>query len=144
MDLLSQVEKTAKETPPVDNAASRFGNPAFRTFYDKVSEVGDVFFRYKPRCLEIFSNPLPFSPHYRTYRQQAYRRSRYISTNHGETGQGLIMGVEWNSISCAGCGHCSCGPVSTLNLLNFRICLERLGVLQESDHIAVVLKVFWR
>lgn len=25
-----------------------------------------------------------------------------------------------------------------------RICLERLGVLEESDHKAIVLKVFWR
>ena len=39
LDLLDKIEETAKGIPPVDNKASRFGNPAFRTFYDKVSEV---------------------------------------------------------------------------------------------------------
>lgn len=39
LDLLEKIAQIAKDIPPVDNAASRFGNPAFRTFYDKVSEV---------------------------------------------------------------------------------------------------------
>lgn len=37
--VLDRVEELARATPPVDNKASRFGNPAFRTFYDKVQEV---------------------------------------------------------------------------------------------------------
>ncbi|KAG8894440.1 Serine/threonine-protein phosphatase 2A activator 2 [Tulasnella sp. 403] len=37
--ILDKVESIAKDTPPVDNAASRFGNPAFRTFYDKLGEA---------------------------------------------------------------------------------------------------------
>jgi serine/threonine-protein phosphatase 2A activator len=37
--VLDTVEATAHAIPPVENAASRFGNPAFRTFYDRVSEV---------------------------------------------------------------------------------------------------------
>jgi hypothetical protein len=39
MNVLDRVEEIAKATPPVENAGSRFGNPAFRTFYDKVAEV---------------------------------------------------------------------------------------------------------
>jgi serine/threonine-protein phosphatase 2A activator len=39
LDILNEVEKVVQETPPVDNAASRFGNPAFKTFYDKVEQV---------------------------------------------------------------------------------------------------------
>ena len=39
LDVLERVSETAKDIPPVDNKASRFGNPAFRKFYDKVSEV---------------------------------------------------------------------------------------------------------
>lgn len=39
LDVLDKIAQIAKDIPPVDNAASRFGNPAFRTFYDKVSEV---------------------------------------------------------------------------------------------------------
>ncbi|CAG7850398.1 Serine/threonine-protein phosphatase 2A activator 2; AltName: Full=Peptidyl-prolyl cis-trans isomerase PTPA-2; Short=PPIase PTPA-2; Short=Rotamase PTPA-2; AltName: Full=Phosphotyrosyl phosphatase activator 2 [Serendipita indica DSM 11827] len=34
--VLDSVAHLATETPPVDNAGSRFGNPAFRDFYDKV------------------------------------------------------------------------------------------------------------
>lgn len=36
LDILDAVESIAQDTPPVDNAQSRFGNPAFKTFYDKV------------------------------------------------------------------------------------------------------------
>ena len=39
MGVLDEVEQLAHNTPPVDNKGSRFGNPAFRTFYDKVAEV---------------------------------------------------------------------------------------------------------
>ncbi|ODN98014.1 serine/threonine-protein phosphatase 2A activator 2 [Cryptococcus amylolentus CBS 6273] len=35
--VLDQVSELAHATPPVDNKLSRFGNPAFKTFYDKVS-----------------------------------------------------------------------------------------------------------
>lgn len=45
LNILEQVEAIAKDIPPVDNKASRFGNPAFRTFYDKVTEVSP---RYDP------------------------------------------------------------------------------------------------
>jgi serine/threonine-protein phosphatase 2A activator len=41
--VLDRVEALVKETPPVDNAASRFGNPAFQTFYDKVQQARDGF-----------------------------------------------------------------------------------------------------
>ena len=39
LSMLDKVEEIARETPPVDNSGSRFGNPAFRTFYDRVTEV---------------------------------------------------------------------------------------------------------
>ncbi|KAL0058969.1 Serine/threonine-protein phosphatase 2A activator 2 [Marasmius tenuissimus] len=69
LGILSRVEEIVKDTPAVENSASRFGNPAFRTFYDQVQEV--------------------------------------------------------------------------LNERD-RICLEHLGVLRESDHKALVMRVFWR
>jgi serine/threonine-protein phosphatase 2A activator len=34
--VLDQVLQIAHDTPPVDNKLSRFGNPAFKTFYAKV------------------------------------------------------------------------------------------------------------
>ena len=40
IDILDSVLSTAKAIPPVDNKLSRFGNPAFKDFYDAVSKVG--------------------------------------------------------------------------------------------------------
>ncbi len=34
--MLDAVEALALSTPPVDNSTSRFGNPAFKDFYDKL------------------------------------------------------------------------------------------------------------
>jgi serine/threonine-protein phosphatase 2A activator len=31
-----------------------------------------------------------------------------------------------------------------LDAFAYRLCLERLGVVQESDHVALVIRVFWR
>ncbi|KAG8930903.1 Serine/threonine-protein phosphatase 2A activator 2 [Tulasnella sp. 419] len=38
INVLNKVEELAKATPPVNNAGSRFGNPAFKDFYDKVGQ----------------------------------------------------------------------------------------------------------
>ncbi|OWZ74556.1 serine/threonine-protein phosphatase 2A activator 2 [Cryptococcus neoformans Bt85] len=37
--ILNSVREIAESTPPVDNKQSRFGNPAFKTFYDKVGDA---------------------------------------------------------------------------------------------------------
>lgn len=39
LSMISSVQELADSTPPVDNKLSRFGNPAFRDFYDKVNNV---------------------------------------------------------------------------------------------------------
>ena len=36
------------------------------------------------------------------------------------------------------------GSGMELNFLCWMICLERLGVVQESDHVALVIRAFWR
>jgi len=58
MDILDRVEKIANDTPPVENSASRFGNPAFRTFYDAVAEVrrclSFLFQVARCKCLGLF------------------------------------------------------------------------------------------
>jgi len=40
--ILNRVEGIAKETPPTSNAVSRFGNPAFKVFYDRVHDVCSI------------------------------------------------------------------------------------------------------
>ncbi len=39
LKVLDNVLDIAKATPPADNKLSRFGNPAFKDFYDAVGEV---------------------------------------------------------------------------------------------------------
>ncbi|PPQ69047.1 hypothetical protein CVT26_003756, partial [Gymnopilus dilepis] len=110
LDVLDKVEQIAKDTPPVDNAASRFGNPAFRTFYDKVSEQSPSLHA-----------SLPNLPPESISEISVYFNECWGNRTRIDYGSGM-----------------------ELNFLCWLICLERLGVLQESDHKAIVLKVFWR
>ncbi|WVN90512.1 serine/threonine-protein phosphatase 2A activator 2 [Cryptococcus depauperatus CBS 7841] len=41
INILDSVLQIAQTTPPVDNKLSRFGNPAFKTFYDKIGNASD-------------------------------------------------------------------------------------------------------
>ena len=36
---MNEVQKIADQTPAVNNAGSRFGNPAFKEFYDKIEKA---------------------------------------------------------------------------------------------------------
>jgi serine/threonine-protein phosphatase 2A activator len=53
LNILDRVEQIAKETPPIDNSGSRFGNPAFRTFYDKVGDVSQQHIIENSSCILI-------------------------------------------------------------------------------------------
>jgi len=110
LDVLDKIAQVAKDIPPVDNAASRFGNPAFRTFYDKVSEISPSLHGSLPHL------PSESVPEISVYLNEAWGNRTRI-----DYGSGM-----------------------ELNFLCWLICLERLQVLDESDHKAVVLKIFWR
>ncbi|CCM02008.1 uncharacterized protein FIBRA_04083 [Fibroporia radiculosa] len=108
--VLDQVEEIAKATPPVDNKASRFGNPAFKTFYDKVAENASSLHATLP---ELPGEAIPELAVY--------------------------FGESWGNRT-----RIDYGSGMELNFLCWLICLERLGVVQESDHVALVIRVFWR
>ncbi|EPQ50785.1 Phosphotyrosyl phosphatase activator [Gloeophyllum trabeum ATCC 11539] len=110
LDVLDKVEGIAKDTPPVDNKASRFGNPAFRTFYDKVQENAEVLHARLPN--------LP--------KEAIQEISVYFCESWGNRTR-----IDY-------------GSGMELNFLCWLICLERLGVLQASDHTSDVIKIFWR
>ncbi|TFK31620.1 hypothetical protein BDQ12DRAFT_618593 [Crucibulum laeve] len=110
LDVLSRVEQIAKDTPPVENSASRFGNPAFRTFYDKVGELSPSLHEKLPNL------PGESIPEVSVYFNEAWGNRTRI-----DYGSGM-----------------------ELNFLCWLLCLERLGVVQESDHKALVIKVFWK
>ncbi|KNZ74755.1 Serine/threonine-protein phosphatase 2A activator 2, partial [Termitomyces sp. J132] len=110
LDILSRVEETAKSIPPVENAASRFGNPAFRTFYDKVNEISPSLHA-----------TLPGLPPDAVIELQGYFNEAWGNRTRIDYGSGM-----------------------ELNFLCWLLCLERLGVVLETDHKALVIKVFWR
>ncbi|KZT65205.1 Phosphotyrosyl phosphatase activator [Daedalea quercina L-15889] len=110
LSVLDRVEEIAKATPPVDNKASRFGNPAFRTFYDKVQEVAPSLHTALPNLPEAAIPELV-----------------------------VYFGEAWGNRT-----RIDYGSGMELNFLCWLICLERLGVVQESDHVALVIRVFWR
>lgn len=108
--MLDRVEDIAKATPPVDNKASRFGNPAFRTFYDKVAEAAPELHKTLPGL------PQEAIPELVVYFGEAWGNRTRI-----DYGSGM-----------------------ELNFLCWLICLERLKVVEESDHVSLVIRVFWR
>ncbi|PCH37425.1 Phosphotyrosyl phosphatase activator [Wolfiporia cocos MD-104 SS10] len=109
-EILDRVEQLAKDTPPVDNKASRFGNPAFRTFYDKVAEAAPSLHALLPG---LPSDSIP-----------------EISVYFGEA---------WGNRT-----RIDYGSGMELNFLCWLICLKRLGVVQDDDRVALVIRVFWR
>ncbi|KZS99527.1 Phosphotyrosyl phosphatase activator [Laetiporus sulphureus 93-53] len=108
--MFDEVEKIAKATPPVDNKASRFGNPAFRTFYDKVAEAAPSLHTKLPGLAQEAIPELA-----------------------------VYFGESWGNRA-----RIAYGSGMELNFLCWLICLERLGVVQESDHVALVIRVLWR
>ncbi len=71
-------------------------------------------------------------------------RCQDIFVSRGGTGRALTTGAGWSSTFFVGCAS----SIQTLScrclIRGCRICLEELGVVQESDHAALVLRVFWR
>ncbi|KAK7022943.1 Serine/threonine-protein phosphatase 2A activator 2 [Paramarasmius palmivorus] len=111
LNILSEVEQIAKSIPPVENSASRFGNPAFREFYDKVNdESSKLHSSIRPGILEDAIQEI-----------QVYFNESWGNRSRIDYGSGM-----------------------ELNFLCWLICLEKLGVIQPSDHKALVTRVFWR
>lgn len=110
MSVLEKVEETARGIPPVDNKASRFGNPAFRTFYDKVQELAPELHTTLPNL------PAEAIPEISVYFCESWGNRTRI-----DYGSGM-----------------------ELNFLCWMLCLERLGVVTKEDHVALVIRVFWR
>ncbi|KAH8097092.1 Phosphotyrosyl phosphatase activator [Cristinia sonorae] len=110
IDVLQRVQDLVAEIPPVDNKASRFGNPAFRTFYDRVSEISPSLHASIPGL------PADAVPEVSLYFCEAWGNRTRI-----DYGSGM-----------------------ELNFLCWLLCLEKLGVVGTEDHVALVIRVFWK
>ncbi|TDL27926.1 Phosphotyrosyl phosphatase activator [Rickenella mellea] len=110
ISVLDSVEGLARETPPIENSGSRFGNPAFKQFYDKVSENATSLHERLPG---LSTESIP--------ELSVYFKESWGNRTRIDYGSGM-----------------------ELNFLCWLLCLERLHVVQESDHKALVIRVFWR
>ncbi|POY75621.1 putative Peptidylprolyl isomerase [Rhodotorula taiwanensis] len=110
LDVLDDVKQIYHDTPPVDNGKSRFGNPAFRTFYDKVAQRSQELHRRIPNLDE-----------------------RYVAE------LGVYFCESWGNRT-----RVDYGSGMELNFLCWLLCLEKLGVTDEKDRTALVIKVFWQ
>lgn len=96
VDILRKVEEIAQGIPPVDNKASRFGNPAFRTFYDKIGEVcvpvsDDVNHADSTSRLRRI-----YMRRFLGFHRRRYPKFRPTSRKHGATERVSIMAAAWN------------------------------------------------
>lgn len=147
LDVLERVSDTANAIPPVDNKASRFGNPAFRTFYDKVSEVRSSI---PSLCAHVSHVPehqiapelhksIPGLPEAAIPEVSVYFTEAWGNRTRIDYGSGMELNfLCWMYVLRLSRGY------EVLTDIFSRICLEKLGVVQESDHVALVIKVFWR
>jgi len=96
LQILSKVEEVARETPPVDNAASRFGNPAFRTFYDKIEDVRLLLVKIATILRLLFRPQQTYIPFYQIFLQRLYPRFLHTSMSPGEVERESTMEVVWS------------------------------------------------
>ncbi|KIK11280.1 hypothetical protein PISMIDRAFT_690478 [Pisolithus microcarpus 441] len=131
----------------MDNKASRFGNPAFRMFYDKVDDVGPL-----PSWIVNVDDPpvrwnwlapslhvtLPHFP------EDATAEASHILYVHRAIANASIMEGGWSQTFNAGCEYDDTLLRLILCISFFRDLFGGVGVLSESDHVALVIRAFWR
>ncbi|XP_074654394.1 serine/threonine-protein phosphatase 2A activator-like [Tubulanus polymorphus] len=110
LELLEALEKLISDFPPIDQP-QRFGNKAFRSYFDKLKETSEALVR--DSLDEKYHKAIPEITVYLVESVGNYTRIDY------------------------GTGH-------ELAYVAFLCCLFKIGVLMQSDAIAVVFKVFDR
>lgn len=129
LDMIDAVDTIAQQTPPIDNAQSRFGNPAFQTFYDKVKESSP--------SLHASLVPAEHIEEVSTYFEESWGNRQRVDYGSGMEYNFLC----WMCVSCVGpLARARARSVNSTN--SHRLCLVKLGVVQAS--LALVLRVFWR
>ncbi|KAK2072628.1 hypothetical protein P8C59_006969 [Phyllachora maydis] len=119
LQILDEAEQLCEDSPPDDQAGSRFGNKAFRVFLDKVKRQSTS--NWHPKLLgagmvATTDVPAAAASEVATYLHQSFGNRRRIDY---------------------GSGH-------ELNFAVWLLCLDRLGLLSTADRPALVLRVFAR
>ncbi|CAO1621073.1 unnamed protein product [Parajaminaea phylloscopi] len=118
LDVLDRVDQLVSETPPVENAASRFGNPAFRDFYRKL--------KGESRHLHmqvVGLSDVPAAGDIKAIDEIAV----YFEEAWGNEGR-----IDY-------------GSGMELNFLCWLLCLVKLSLLSiRDDGPSIVLRIFWK
>lgn len=109
LDILDSIHKKIDDHPAVNNDLSRFGNPAFRSFYDDVMASTSSLHG----SLNVPSG-------------SEIELGGYLTESFGNRTR-----IDYGS------GH-------ELNFLCYLLCLKKLGIFNERDSKALVLRVFWK
>ncbi|KAK9720598.1 Serine/threonine-protein phosphatase 2A activator 2 [Basidiobolus ranarum] len=107
IDILKTLVQWIDEIKPEDNAQSRFGNPAFKTWYDRVAE----------RAADLLKGVVPD--------EAIPEVSKYLIESFGNHRR-----IDY------GTGH-------EANFIAWMLCIKKLGLLNQEDYVALVLKVFY-
>ncbi|KAJ3017852.1 Serine/threonine-protein phosphatase 2A activator 2 [Thoreauomyces humboldtii] len=108
LSICDRLDQWIKEIAPADNEKSRFGNPAFQTWYDRVEQNAQSMIE------EIEPGPA------------ASELACYLVHSFGDRKR-----IDY------GTGH-------EAHFITLLLCLQKLGRVEETDHPALVLAVFWR
>lgn len=114
LDMLDEMEWSIKEHPAQDHANSRFGNRVFREWLDSTAAITS---KHLTQILTLNSNDdgqMIFSEELQSYLMNAFGDRNRIDY---------------------GTGH-------ELHFVLFLMCLQRLSIVNEADHQALVLQVF--
>ena len=112
LEVLEQVDHLVEQTPPLDTG-SRFGNKAFQTLYDAISERSAAL---HDKVLESLSDPVKAGA--------AQELTAYFRESFGNRTR-----IDYGS------GH-------ELNFITYLLCLRQLSLLTPADYPALVLRVF--
>ncbi|KAJ1651822.1 Serine/threonine-protein phosphatase 2A activator 2 [Dispira simplex] len=121
LSLLEDISDVIKATPP-EKTDGRFGNPAFRVFYDKVK--ANI-----PKWVGNLLEPTDDS--------SAEEGQQVPTTIVSEIGRYLLESFGNRQRIDYGTGH-------EANFMAFLLCLDQLGRLTLADYPALVLRVFYR
>lgn len=134
MSILNTIMNIVKEVPPEEGSSSRFGNPAFRTFYARVKEQSRELHNQIPGLQSIKGQGR--APE--TGIKEATEQERQITDAIGE------IEVYLNE-SFGNEKRIDYGSGMELNFACWLLCLVKLGILDiEREASAIVLRIFWK
>ncbi|MCO5565868.1 hypothetical protein L7F22_019543 [Adiantum nelumboides] len=129
MSILNTIMKIVEEVPPEDGSSSRFGNPAFRTFYGRVKEQSRELHNRIPTLQSI----------------KGQASVDKTNEQEGQTTDAIGEIQVYFDESFGNEKRIDYGSGMELNFACWLLCLVKLGILDiEREAPAIVLRIFWR